>query len=467
MQYFSVPTTETIEQSDQPADPRRTAEEQMLTRDALNTVLDRILHEWEQPEAITWRLMLAGVTAQWGLAFNRAILFRPDKDRRLLIGSLGVGHLTKAEAEHDWSHFPFFTLEALIEHVLHAPVTQSALQTAIQQIQLPLARKSADLLVEVYLDNRPVLGTRREPHLMLPDILVRTIHQPHEFALVPLRTRDNTLGVLYVDNIFSEQPITDDAFTLLQTFGRQTAVAIDNQRALAVARDRELRERLTNLAAGLIHEINNALADIPDLVDEIKRGLQASEDVTIPLEDLVRIAEATMQIATRLNDFAIGTKLNLTRVTVDPVILAVLKITKESKPAHIQIRYEPPAFPAQVQIDQLWIQLLLKNLILNAYNAIPSDSQGLIRISVAGDDRTIQIKLTDNGIGIPAENLNRIFEYGYTTASDRRPSLLHGIGLFFCRQIAHEHGGQIDAESTLGQGTTFTLRLPKPNSLDG
>ena len=86
--------------------------------------------------------------------------------------------------------------------------------------------------------------------------------------------------------------------------------------------------------------------------------------------------------------------------------------------------------------------------------------------TVAGDDRTIQIKLMDNGVGIPPENLNRIFEYGYTTASDRRPSLLHGIGLFFCRQIAHEHGGQIDAESTLGQGTTFTLRLPKPNPID-
>jgi signal transduction histidine kinase len=119
-----------------------------------------------------------------------------------------------------------------------------------------------------------------------------------------------------------------------------------------------------------------------------------------------------------------------------------------------------------VQIDQLWIQLLLKNLILNAYNAIPTDRQGLIQITVASDDRAIQIKLTDNGVGIPAENLNRIFEYGYTTASDRRPSLLHGIGLFFCRQIAHEHAGQIDAESTPGQGTTFTLRLPKSNSID-
>ncbi len=63
MQRFSGPATQPIEKSDQPADLRRTSEEPILTRDALNTVLDRILHEWEQPEAITWRLMVAGSRA--------------------------------------------------------------------------------------------------------------------------------------------------------------------------------------------------------------------------------------------------------------------------------------------------------------------------------------------------------------------------------------------------------------------
>lgn len=104
--------------------------------------------------------------------------------------------------------------------------------------------------------------------------------------------------------------------------------------------------------------------------------------------------------------------------------------------------------------DQL--QQVFTNLIMNAKNAMPQG--GSITIHVKSKADTIEIVVSDTGIGISENNLSQIFEPFFTTRSAGKGT---GLGLAICKQIIQEHGGTINVESILNQGTTFIITLPK------
>ncbi len=96
------------------------------------------------------------------------------------------------------------------------------------------------------------------------------------------------------------------------------------------------------------------------------------------------------------------------------------------------------------------------NLLVNAIQAIPG--AGTIRIETWDEEGWIEIRISDTGIGIPPENLGRIFDPGFTT---KGLGVGAGLGLSICYQILQEHGGKIDVQSTPGEGSAFTIQLPK------
>ncbi|WP_370263910.1 ATP-binding protein [Limnobacter sp.] len=102
------------------------------------------------------------------------------------------------------------------------------------------------------------------------------------------------------------------------------------------------------------------------------------------------------------------------------------------------------------QINQIFM-----NLLVNAAHAIERD--GLIRIKTWVDDQRVCVSISDNGCGIPPENLSRIFDPFYTTKPVGKGT---GLGLSLSYGIAKKHGGRIDVNSEMGVGTTFTLALP-------
>src|SRR5207249_2831704 len=109
--------------------------------------------------------------------------------------------------------------------------------------------------------------------------------------------------------------------------------------------------------------------------------------------------------------------------------------------------------------DQQRIEQVLENLLENAVKYSPDG--GDITIKVWAQDDEAHLTVRDHGIGIPAEELPRIFERFHRGANvnDRQFAGL-GLGLFICRSIVEAHGGQVDAESTLGEGTSVHILLP-------
>ncbi len=103
--------------------------------------------------------------------------------------------------------------------------------------------------------------------------------------------------------------------------------------------------------------------------------------------------------------------------------------------------------------DRGQLEQVLLNLVLNARDAI--DGVGEITIRTYEDDGHVCLEVQDTGAGVPAESVASVFDPFYTTKSAG-----HGIGLSTCREIVERLGGTIELESSAGQGTTVTTRLP-------
>jgi two-component system NtrC family sensor kinase len=95
------------------------------------------------------------------------------------------------------------------------------------------------------------------------------------------------------------------------------------------------------------------------------------------------------------------------------------------------------------------------NMLMNASQAIQGEGQITIETLRDGDD--IKVRFTDTGQGIPPENIERLFDPGFTT---KAPDEGTGLGLSICKQIMDEHNGKIEVESEVGRGTTFTITIP-------
>src|SRR5207244_13535088 len=122
-------------------------------------------------------------------------------------------------------------------------------------------------------------------------------------------------------------------------------------------------------------------------------------------------------------------------------------------------RFQPHPTPLVVpgQIEQI-----LVNLVLNARQAMPSGGRLRIEVRENRAAETVEVRVSDTGVGIPSEQLRQIFEPFFTTKQpDEYGRGGSGLGLSVCRQIIEQHHGRIRVESVVGKGSTFTVKLPK------
>jgi signal transduction histidine kinase len=113
-------------------------------------------------------------------------------------------------------------------------------------------------------------------------------------------------------------------------------------------------------------------------------------------------------------------------------------------------------------VNPAQIQQVLINLLINARQAMPDGGVVTLRLAPDAAGRLVELSVIDRGIGIPPENLRRIFEPFFSTKTGPDTSGVGGtgLGLAVCRDIVEAHHGRLRAESRLGQGSTFTLVLP-------
>lgn len=206
------------------------------------------------------------------------------------------------------------------------------------------------------------------------------------------------------------------------------------------------------LAAGVAHELNNPLGNISLYTQML---LIKVEDKNIKNKLMVIDDEANRaaHIVKDLLDFARNSELKLCNIDINNEISKVLGIMNlQVRNIKVETFFEP--LPLIIG-DSVRIQQVLMNLLTNSIQSITEN--GEIKIKTTAKEKNVEISISDNGCGIPEENLDKIFDPFFTT---KEPSKGTGLGLSICYGIIKRHKGSIEVKSEVETGTTFTIKLP-------
>jgi signal transduction histidine kinase len=226
----------------------------------------------------------------------------------------------------------------------------------------------------------------------------------------------------------------------LRNYSETVKDYLDNLDLMASKYPQEERDHIATLRAML--DIDFLLQDMPTLIDESVAGAKRVRDIVQSLKNFSHVDEAEVQHL-NLNDCIEST-------------VSALDSTLRAKATVVREFGELPLIECRPhELSQLFL-----NLLLNAAQAI--SGQGEIRLKTYRDGDAVVAIVTDNGCGIPPDVIDRIFEPFFTTRPVGQGT---GLGLATVYDTVKKHQGSIDVASTVGAGTTFTIRLPiKPEN---
>lgn len=218
-------------------------------------------------------------------------------------------------------------------------------------------------------------------------------------------------------------------------------------------------EKLTSLgqlAAGIAHEINNPLTNASLGIQTLKNRLETNggeSGVVEKLDAVERNIDRASEIARELLQFSRQRESEFVPLNINEVIKGALTLM-QYKLSPISVQQDLAPLP-DIMGDPGKLQQVFINILSNSFEAMPNG--GSISIASSRDGDFIRMRIGDTGTGIAAENLSRVFDPFFTTKEIGQGT---GLGLSICYGIIKQHQGAIDISSTVGKGTTLSMRLP-------
>jgi len=286
----------------------------------------------------------------------------------------------------------------------------------------------------------------------------------NRYAGVPIFSPEgDALGTLCIMDGRTSDPLDNEDLRFLQVLAVRIGSELSRERQLSSLRNalRESEQHLIEseklaitgtLAASVAHDIRNILSTI---------SLQISMGNSEPAETLEQVKDQLERfdlMAHRLLSYARPQRVLLQAVDLREVVMRVTDLLAvHLRMANINLVVDIPRSVPAVSADPARLDHLFVNLGLNAIQAMRKD--GSLVFSAVTDDDGVLISVTDSGPGMTSEKIAGLFQPFRTT----RPGGF-GLGLFSCRQIARECGGDLQVESEIGTGTRFVIRLRRMNS---
>jgi signal transduction histidine kinase len=348
----------------------------------------------------------------------------------------------------------------------------------------------------VFTNKRPLRLADTEETMKMGIVAVDDGKATESWLGVPMIARDRVLGVISVQS-FKRGVFSDDDEILLTTIANQAAVALDNAalfrelsdltqqlESRVLERTTELEETNLRLQAAdrsksqflaqMSHELRTPLNSIIGFSGVL---LDSSEPLLGPrlYRFVENIHEAGTHLLALINDILDLSKIEAGRLEVaaqqfDPrqtvaVVERVIRGVASETGVAIESRIAPDV--PKVNLDEGKVKQILLNLLSNAVKFSEQGSRVRLEVERLDDHASpigreaIVIRVADEGIGIPAVEIPRIFEQFYQVDHHRaRAKKGTGLGLSLAKGLVALHGGRIDVESTEGKGSTFTVVLP-------
>ena len=302
-------------------------------------------------------------------------------------------------------------------------------------------------------------------HFKVVDRVTR--HVTHSLVAVPLVVRGEVVGVLEALNKKDNAHYTEEDLTILETLAALAAQAIQNvslqRKVRATSIELAELERLkTDFIAIASHELRTPLGLILGHATFLREI--ADEQYSEQLDMVIRNATKLKTIVENLSDVdniqngaaRLRNQAVSLRKIIDEVIVT---FQDEANSKNIALQSDGGQSPFHLDADGVKLSIALSNLVKNALQF--TESGGHVTINVQEDSGYYKVTVTDNGIGIPARDLPRVFErfFQVETHLTRRYGGM-GLGLAVAKAMIELHGGRIWAESEEGKGSIFTFLLP-------
>jgi PAS domain S-box-containing protein len=341
---------------------------------------------------------------------------------------------------------------------------------------LAVAHQDANVARELEDSWRPLVATSqapREPRLCLdlagdPELGRLAAHGLASGMIVPLVARGRLLGTMTFAAGAQRRPYTAADLELAEDLAHRAALAVDNARLFAQAQDAiRVRDEFLSIAS---HELRTPLTPLQLQLQRLLGARHKSLIESMPVDKLksvlARCARQVERLAGLIDDLLDVSRISSGRLRLEidgPVDLGELvrdvvnRHTEELSRAACPLVVESPEDPVVGTWDRRRLEQVVENLVSNA---IKYGAGTAIQIAVAdGVDQAV-LRVKDQGIGIPPEKLDKVFDRFERAVSARAYGGL-GLGLYITRQIVEAHRGSIRVESEAGRGATFTVELPK------
>jgi PAS domain S-box-containing protein len=316
-------------------------------------------------------------------------------------------------------------------------------------------------------DEMLAAGARGPEHLrMVRELGLRSA------IVAPLTARGRVLGAITLISAESERRYGPDDLALATEIGGRAGLAVDNARlyaeAAAARADAEAANRAkSEFLAVMSHELRTPLNAIGGYAELIELGVHG--DVTpAQAEALSRIQRSQRHLLSLINDVLNYARIEAARVHYDlaPVplheALAGLEalLAPQVRARGVSYAYTVAGPALAVMGDEEKVRQVLLNLLSNAVKFTAPG--GRVWVSAEADADAVRIHVADTGTGIPSDKLDSVFEpfvqLGRGLSSTQEGT---GLGLAISRDLARGMGGDLTAQSVVGEGSTFTLRLPR------
>lgn len=450
-----------------------------LNKALLTTVnFERILH-----------LTLTAITIGEGLKFNRAMLFLVNEKDRVLEGTMAVGPNSAEEAGRIWGSLSQRKgpLSDLITQLY--PQGHSTLNSLVKGIQIPLEQEQC-ILSRTVLEGRPFniqfsqskerwLQTRCERGCHLGSEIGCYVGEHlsrdprfYSFATVPLMGKGKVIGVILVDNLYNQNPITEEDVHFLSMFAIQAGLAIENvilYRNLEEVHQ-QLKETQTflvhlekmvalgEMSTTIAHEIKNPLTSIGGFARRLDRAVSEESREKRYTQTIIKEVSRLEKILNDLLNYTRDESLVLKELDLRDILEESLSMVTEGiRSGEIQFVKEFAEEVPKVMGDSLQLKQTFFNLIHNACQAMKEKGILVLRVHSFSKNGSsyIRVEVEDTGKGIDPENLHNIFNPFYST---KEFSL--GLGLPIVHKIITSHRGQIEVDNHPGKGVNFIITLP-------
>jgi PAS domain S-box-containing protein len=221
------------------------------------------------------------------------------------------------------------------------------------------------------------------------------------------------------------------------------------------------------LAAGVAHEVNTPLAVISSYAQMLGKQLKADEASQARLQPVLdKIIQQTFrasEIANGLLNFSRMGSVDFSSTDLNAVIRdTALLLEHQMRSGGVALTTELADDLPTVTGNRGKLQQVLVNLVLNAKDALQDKGSGSVRITTRRTETGAEIRVEDNGGGMPPEVMRRIYDPFFTTKANPKDGQRKGtgLGLAVTYGIVQEHAGVIEVESTVGEGTSFRLEFP-------